>query len=331
MEEKINYDKLTEIVYNFIYDESGNYLDFKEIIELEKLINIVLDNTPDIVDMKYKNKVSMEKSLKYVHDFFASFNEEYAKKFEIMNDEKTIKTYKELCNSETMDDLDDPFTSYLDDKKIIYLPDNRTIVNVYSLAHEFMHYLNMSENGMYNPSYDIFTEMISFVAELLLSDYFANQKFYKHDHKLVQIESFAVIKNFASHMQLELFLCKEVYSKGYIDKMSIYELLELLDNKDINQTLEDIKDCLEDILLNGFKYYDLEGYILGAIVGSYIHQKILDNPKYIKQFIDLNDCFPKLTIQQVFNYLDIDYDKQIKDKDYKILEKSYQKEIKRLW
>src|SRR5574344_1210480 len=109
MEKKINYDELTEIVYNFIYDASGEYLDFKEIIELEKLINIVLDNTPDIDDMKYKNKISMEKSLKCVYDFFASFNEEYAKKFEIMNKEKVIKRYEELCNSEIINNLDDPF------------------------------------------------------------------------------------------------------------------------------------------------------------------------------------------------------------------------------
>lgn len=341
MRTKELYDNLNEELYKFIFlDEiDEEYLSIEQLILAEKFCNILLYNfdfSKFCDNPKFLKKISKKSSIKYSEDFLGFLKPEYAEKLLQNIDTGTFS----FCSIE---EQEFGYASYFDNKKVISVPLRNDISDSFIITHEEIHDTTFDSNEM-SVAWSYFSELPPMLSELLQADYMEeNGMDSKEIRKYKKFSTSGYIYR-ALMLKVQINLLKQILLVGYIDRVYIYELInELCDIcHDQNLAYDAIDDSISKLFLEeqeqqlyeSFYFFDLR-YVIGGVLSTYLHDKILEDKRNLKYFAEYNENFGNLDIQGVFESLGLDFEEEtcldLSEKSYEVLEKSFVKEIKRIW
>ena len=316
---------LNKILYDFIYESEDPCIEDFYLVDNFK--SIILDNKIKLIPSNYHNRVNLERSIRHSYEFLKTIDRSYADKLMSNIENGVVHFYRRGKDDTTNAQIVVDETT---NKSRILIPYNSTIEDSYAITHEQLHDTNMDPNNL-NATCGLFTEMISFLGELLQRDYFQKKDIAPKEYRNNMKDSFYATKNYAVSMNMELDLIRRFLSKGFV---TYQDMREICQNKTIEE-LEIMSDQLEDILNNGeLNYYKSQMYIIGNVLACYLHQKILDNPKKIFEFTEVNQLINEFSVDNIFDYLELDMKDykflNLTPDSYKVLKKCYNNEIKRL-
>ncbi len=296
------------------YLDDDTELDFRFI---KSLNDIIIRNTKDREIPIYLKRISLKDASSLVYKFLKSINGEYAEYFKAKY-EAGIFQFDNTCNRAR---------SFYDDtagRSCISMPIFGCIVDSYTMLHETMHDMNQDISNV-NLCRELITEMISLLSEMLFHKFLINEKLVIHDNRKMMIYNIGIIYDIAWSTDLELALITEYLKKGYVDNKFIKGLYYKYDGFIIDHMIDE-----EYIFKNDFYLK----YIIGAVLSFYVYDRIQQNPKFIKEYFEINGMMNIVNFEDILTYLDLDY---IVDRNDNInlmpatlekLEKSYKKVLK---
>lgn len=308
-------EKINSIIKKEI--EELEIKDLKECSFILKLNEIILENKRNIKIPKYRNNIDFEKSFQYSKKFFDTISKEYSSYLDKRRKEGVF-----LFNND-VNSL--AFSNLVDGKKIIHFPIIGTIEDSYTITHEIIHDMSISDE--YSINRYLFCETVSLLAEMLQKDYFHNNERPK-DYLIDEKEILYALQNKAVIINFEFELINIYLSNGYISKNNLIDIMNKHSFSEIDLIINDIETILTNEEMN-FSYE--QRYIIGYTIASYMHNRILKKNN-VSEFIDINDSLNTYSIEQLLTYLDLDYknsqDLDLTDESYEKIEKSYIKQIK---
>lgn len=177
-----------------------------------------------------------------------------------------------------------------------------------------------------NDSFYLLCEVFSIAIELLFEDYLKKQNVSEFEKN--KKGTFYAIYAKADIVDFEYYLLDKFFEKDYVSRKDIINYLEKYPK---NSAL--VGYLIDDILDNESLNLDFEQrYIFGIFLASYMHDRIIENPKKIQEFIELNDYLNSLEIYDIFKIIDLDFNhdsETLTPDSYKKLFKSYKNEMKR--
>lgn len=341
MEKTEFYDELNEELYKFIFldDEDEEYLSIEQLVLAEKFCDILLYNFDfDMFcdDPKFLKKISKGSSVDYSKKFLEFLKPEYAEKL-LKNIEKGVFSFCEIEEQEF------GYASYIGGKKVISVPLRNDLSDTFIITHEEIHDTTFDSNEM-SVSWSYFSELPTMLSELLQADYMEEMGIdSKEIRKYKKFSTSGYIYR-ALMLKVQINLLKQILTIGYIDCTYMSELLKELYEICYDEGLayDAIDDSIsklfleekEDELYESFYFFDLR-YVIGGVLSTYLHDKILEDKKLIKYFAEYNENFGSSDIQGVFESFGLDFEEKncldLSEKSYKNLEKSFVKELKRIW
>lgn len=334
MEERISYSNIIEKLYDLIYyDEiDDGYLSMDQLILSEKFCNIILNSfnfKKFCMNPKFIKDISKEKTIEYTTAFLSSLKVDYVKR---MND--NIKDG--ILKFTTIDECKTGFASMINGRNIC-VPLGYNLGDTFILTHEQIHDVTMTNVDL-SETWSYFTETPTMLAELLEKDYLKAKGIDDRELKKYLRYSISGYTYRALMLKVQINMLKEILTNGYIDKIFLSNLIIEINNicHDEFLTCDAIDDSIVK-LFDGdecFYFFDLR-YVIGGILSTYLHDKIISNPKLLKEFSKYNESFMDLDIQGVFESIGLNFTEDdiidIIDTDYKKLEKCYKKELNRVW
>lgn len=161
---------------------------------------------------------------------------------------------------------------------------------------------------------------------MLFEDYLKKQNVSEFEKN--KKETFYAIYTNSYIVDFEYYLLDKFFEKDYVCKKDIINYLE---KHPKNSAL--VGYLIDDILDNESLSLDYkQRYIFGIFLASYMHDRIIENPKKIQEFIELNDYLNSLEIYDIFKIIDLDFNhdsETLTPDSYKKLFKSYKNEMKR--
>ncbi len=231
---------LNKILYDFIYETDDPCIEDFYLVDNFK--SIILDNPTKLKPSNYHHHVSLDKSIKHSYDFLKTIDKSYADKLMANIENGSAILYPRIKGDTTNAQIQIDAEA---NRSKILIPYDRTIEDTYTITHEQLHDTNMDPNNL-NTTCSLFTEMISFLGELLQRDYFEKQNITPKEYRNNMKDSFYATRNYAVSMNMELDLIKRFLNKGTI---TYQDMREICQNKTIDE-LEIISDKLEEILNN---------------------------------------------------------------------------------
>ena len=211
------------------------------------------------------------------------------------------------------------------------IPVTENISDAFAIVHEIIHDINLKDSFKNPESFHLLCESLSILSEFLFEDYLRNNQKIINDIYKDKREIFYAINTKACTVDFEHFLLERFLKKGFVC------------NYDINCYLKNkpkyIEENLTYIVDEIFEKEDLnidreQRNIIGIFLASYMHDRILEKPKRIKEFIEINDFINEMNFYDIFKYLDLeikDYGYgSLTEESYKKLFKSYKNEISRM-
>ncbi len=332
-------EKLSTIINEYI--DMNEITDFEEFSFTYRLIEIFEKYYKHNNYELPKNIVPFEKSYKYVYNFLKSINPEYACKLEKLKEDDQVELLVQNRDEEESEFIDrfkettdlelfngDSLTAYTvnisGENKIIMSPQN-TLTDAYILTHEFIHTLSLSQEESVAAS--IFCEALTFLAELLQSQYFKDnniKEHYKNKNELL-----SVIYDHVEDLKIKLQLINICLNKHVItvDDLKVLITNDKGEGKTVLGVIENIIDE------EGISTLDDERYIIGIIFAYYMFDRIKNNNQNIKEFIELNEMIKYYIPEEFVIYLDLEYIEEsdifkLTEESYKKLEKSFVKVLK---
>ncbi|HPF82917.1 MAG TPA: hypothetical protein PLV83_01955 [Bacilli bacterium] len=335
-EEKIDYDELNSLIYNFIYFAYGDPENsiVREELDIDNQLCDIIINNYNFKNLKektkFKKKMDLNKTIELSKQFLNTIKKEYAAKLN-ENIEYGKILFPEYDNVMELGyvEVDEH------NNKIILVKLLNNIRDIFSLTHEEIHDVVYNVDSITDTS-NILCEVPTILSELLLADY-VKDKMNKNELINYKKEFLQVYAFTALNFKLQFLLIDEVITNGYIDKISlaniVLKIIEICNDEslafDILYRVRELSN--EDM---SFYFQDLR-YINGIVLASYLHDKILNNPKLIKCFSGYNETYFDKSIPQVFKSIGLDVVDEdllkISEDSYNELEKSFQKELKRVW
>lgn len=202
---------------------------------------------------------------------------------------------------------------YKDGVKTIELLINNNIQDCFVMAHEFRHYLNMTQKDGLVQNY--LTEALSIFEELNLYYYIKKQNIVS-DTELNIVNKMTFIRHsIISEKNLVFFKLERIINDNG----------EFIANKRIYSNADDIqKDIyylLDEYNHTGLQYHNTILYSLGILIASSIMRNIKNNKINLKDFEKLNDRISNTSDFNILHLVKVD----INDIDYMI--ESYKKEL----
>lgn len=311
-----------------IYNELEKYI--KEYIKNAEITSVddfkFIKTINDIIfyeglrkyDLRYTSKKSLKKNDKFVLEFLEKLNFFYRDYYKMRKIDGTFiyDISKKSENAYSDYDCDNK-------KRIIYIPLKNTIHDAFAIVHELFHDINLDtcENSVTRYA---FTEALSLLAELLLEDYL-NEKGIK-DYQVNNNRNINSIWYKALEVDFNLQLITNYLDKGYFNEQVFDEILKLYTKPEIEYLELVINDMLEKESLT----IDYEQcYIIGIFIATYMYDRIKSNKKNIQEVFELNEMIKEYTIEQVFDYLNLDYDdEELTYDSYQKLKRAYQNYLK---
>ena len=299
-----------------------------EIIDLEQLqqVNqIIRNNRKKFPQVKKYRPISLDKTVNLSIEFLNYLSKNYRNVIPKLYEEGQLyfldnREYESWINNESMG-----ITTMIDDKPVAYIRLQYNVEDMFTLTHECIHTLNMNHSD-WNDSYDLFCEVLTFLAERLQYEYFRRRikgicyTRYKVHHT-IEYESTCI--------DFEICLLKEVMQKGYLNNYSIYSILEKYDQQELRWLLDHIITIQNDQELKQNLYkQDIYGYVLSL----YLFNQIESQPKKIGEYVDLIDCILNLNSVEFLNYigLEVNNKNMLTQDTIQELNKVYKKQLKEI-
>lgn len=335
MDNKNIYDNIIEKIYQFIYfdDIDNDYITLEQLILAEKFCNIILYNFDFknyCDDPKFKKKVSKESSIERSKEFLNVLSSEYGKKLIQNIDDKVMKFYN-------FGELFTGYASYIGGVKKIGVPLRNDYSDAFVITHEQIHDTTMHSADL-SATWSYFSETPTMLSELLQADYMQKAGFDQREINKYKKFSLSGYVYRALMLKVQINLLKEILISGYIDAHTVRKILgeiyEICHDEDL--TYDAFDESIDKLFHEEeiFYFFDLR-YVIGGVLSSYLHDKIIENNDLVKSFTEYNETFSNLDIQGVFESIDIEFSEEnvldLSEETYKKLEKSYKNELKRVW
>lgn len=291
---------------------------------LKVLNDFVLENYIKIKrDQNYNNRVGLNNCYDISHDFLKTINPFYALYLEQRWKENKFLIYKNKKNSIAL--------TYYDEKlcdSFISLPIKNDISDAFSIVHEIIHDMNLKNSLEDGYSFNVLCEALSILSEFLLEDYLKETLITSSDIYKDRREVFHAINYKACIVDFEYYLIDKFLKKGYICNYDIDKYLSTKPKYLKNFFSYILDDIINEKNLN----IDIEQRsIIGIFFASYMHQRILKNPKRIEEFVNINDEINNMDFYDILKYLDLEIEDYefgtLTNDSYKKLFKSYKKEL----
>ena len=274
---------------------------------------IILDERDFNFSYKGSKKMNFVKSEKLVREFLGGLNSAYLDYYDMR---LLDGTFEYGIN----DFFGNPYSTYdyENSKRIIYIPISNTIEDGFSIVHELFHDMNMvidtDEPGI---GWYFFTEALSFLGELLYSDFLKEKGILDEN---VKNRSLYFMRHQALVMNFKLNIINEYLKYGFLDRSMVLDVLKLYKYEDIIDSIYD-----ED-----FRIEVEETYVFSCLVAVYMYDRIKNNKKNINELFDLNEIVGSLDLFQVLDYLDLEHNnRELTEDSYELLRKKYRKFLKR--
>lgn len=280
---------------NFFCKLSNDYL--KEIEDYNNIFDFDDDN------LKY---ISYEENLSNVQDFLKQVNIDYLKNLNKMCELKQINIKSKKS--------DENYCGLKNKKPYLNISLTNSIDDSFCLVHEFMHSTNLEQKISLGREY--LTESLSIFFEYLLYDYYCNIDYPNKDYYKIKIINFLSTRDNAIVINND---------KTIID---LYLKNKQITFKNLKQNYSNDKEKYEEIKLmcdNYSKYYlgifENKKYLLGTVLACYMHQRLLDDRKFIDKIFYLNENLNSLNLMECFEIIDLNF--SIKDGEYNLDDHQY--------
>lgn len=309
--------KLERIIERFVV--LNNINDIYDILLIKRTNDIVFNNCNYKYNLKYKNKYNINKVDSLVNEFFKSINYDLYLYYNLRKKDGTIKLdYHPKANVSARSLYD-----YEHHKRKIYIPVSNTLEDAFCIVHELVHDSNI-DTTCKSITRSIFTESLSILIELLFEDYLKQYKI--KDYKIANNLNLNYIDIKSLYIDFNLKLIETYINKNNIN---FQDLSNIVINYNKSQRYE-LNYIIDKILEEDNIDIDYEHrYILGILIASYMYERIKNNKNNILELLELNEMLKVYDVEQVFDYLEIEYDEfDLLEESYKKLEKSYCKYVK---
>lgn len=323
-------DEVFKVLNNMVEKTLSEYDDLKveDLKFLRGLNHIIISNPFRMKTEKYFIHKSFDVNYKSAHNFLRVIKPQYADHLNKTMEAGIIslplaKKMKNPAIAVSGFDFDTG-------KREILIPLCNKIEDSYTLTHEVFHDYNMDPQNL-TLTRDLFTETISMCAELLQEDYFRklpNSPFEYQKNRVNTMNAF-LYKSISVDYQLDVV--EKYLATGSIDKNKFTDIMKKKSKQEVK-----LGDYIFDELFAKEELdYDIQQrYIIGALFSSFIHQKILEDPKKISNFIEINDNLNKMELEDVFKLLNLEIELQdeyivVSQSSLNELGNAYLKEYKR--
>ena len=313
----INYNKINKNI-NELLKEDNYIFQMKEFTDkMSKDYLNLLEKKSSILDLEeeYNDKISYRMILKNACGFIKDFNNKY---YDIL---KTI--YKKGFIKPKFNKKANPYSTlkhghvYIN-WQVLYNMDSSFI-----LVHEFSHALNVDEE--ISDARQYLTEGIAYLFEFLLLDYLEQKKYNNSDMYKSKLLNFVHTYDSALSLYNNNDFFDIIEKNQRIDKNIIKDYYE---EKEENEFLKWKCKTYEEYI----PFFENKKYLLGIIVASDIHMRLIENPELKKQIIYLIDNINDMRFEDCFEFLNIKLVKKngkifIDDSDYERLMKNLRLEL----
>lgn len=310
------YDKLIDVIREYIYVSGVE--DFKNFLMSYNCSKILLGEKDFKFDYKYRKKYDFKKIDFLVEGFFKDLNPTYLDYYRLRKGDGSFIFEKDLGGS--------GYSTFNDEgKREIYVGLTGYIEDCYAIVHELFHDMNAKEDTFETIGRYFFTECLSMLGEFLLSDYLIDKNVVGRKN-VIELDLYYLRKK-ALEVNFNLELIKEYFGHGSLNDDIVNGIIE-------SYPVEYRRDIMETIvLIEHNKWVTLEEeqtYVVSSLAATYMYDRIKSNKKYLKELFDLNEVLNDYSLDNVLDYLDIEYgDFDLTDKSYFILRDKYKKFIKR--
>ena len=291
----------------------------EELTFIKKINDIVFNNCNYNYYLKYRRKYNLNQIDNIVSDFLKKINYDYYLYYQLRKKDGTI-----IFDNEKSYPGAYSYYDFSESKRNIYIPITNTLEDAFSIIHELNHDKNIDELGE-NDTRMIFTESLSILLELLFEDYLCKQK----------ITDYKVCNNYT----LEAINYKSLYIDFVIKLMELYinkfninfnDFLNIIKDYN-NKQREELNHILLEILEDECVDIDFEfRYVLGILIATYLYKHIKINKSNIQELFEMNDIIKEFNQEQVFDYLELEYNGlDLTNKSYIILENDYKTYVKK--
>lgn len=311
-----NVDIINEAVFNTIIDL--DIRSFCDVYNINRFIEIINNHPKSIRSTFYKIKITNKNTKEYVKSFLSSIHESYKEKFEEKELDINFKKRTDVMEE----------AIFGTKNKIIYIPCDYKISDIYDLTHEFIHYLSIKEEKMNDTLY-YFCESLSLFSEFLLEDHLLSTK-NNGEYKIENIRKYDGIYVNNRIIKVELDLIRIFLENGCIYKEDIEQIFKNYSVDEVYFIIEYLFYTIEKY--NGLDFIISSRYSTGYVIACYMYERI---KKYgYNEFIELIENMYKFEIDEFLNYLDLELEDvdylRLTEDSYKKLEESYVKKIKRI-
>lgn len=312
---------LNRILHDFLSEEESQEFDSRFIKSLQR---IIVSQKFSLQPQSYQTIVSIEKSQEYSHQFLRRLNRSYDDYFTYLLSYGRIQIYDRAKYPNAVSQM--IATPY---GKMIHIYANKSIEDSYTYVHELMHDWNCFEFAP-TATWQLMTECFSILAENLQKD-----DMEKHDappeYQKNKVATYYALRERAIILGFELELIETYLKYGCIEDDRIYQIL----TSRIGYEREVVQMHLRWINEKETLRFDaLQRDIIGGVMASYMHDRILEQPKRIEEFIELNNHCNEIPFVDVLKSLDLEVEEEsswiLSKRSLQTLEKSYQKELKSL-
>ena len=311
-----NISELNDILY--MYLSNNNPEDF---IYIQRIIDTILKNNRKYECKEFNTYVELYKSLKLVYEFLEELNPNYRKYFERKINDETI----------SFDYTYQMGYSYIDNSmhKRILIPVNHNINDSFVIIHELMHNKNLKVDKS-SITRHLFTECFSILGEMLFNDYLVKNNIYKGEAGKHMEDIFWATTRITKKNDFETKLSISFLCNGYLDSKSFTDLY----SKDDEYNWQIYYSIIDALNYKTLSIDTEQRYSIGILFASYLHQRILDNPKKIYEFFELNDIINDITVEELMHYLDLEVENTdntvLTFESLETLGNAYKKELKSL-
>lgn len=304
---------LNNIILKYVTD--AELYDFSELSAIDSITNVILSSRMPSFRDKIKNRFGLSKSLELSFEFFNTLGENYGRYFlNRVNGDGIIFVY-DPKGIETA-------TSYHDNgEKKIYFPYSKKITDCFTITHEILHDMNLDVNNV-NEVRNLYTEYISILGELFLSDYIS----YNYDIKCSINNRYTFNSCFLKAISVRFYidLIKCFLDNGNID---IYNLEKIISKYNPYYHNYLIKLADKFIVNDNFPIYYEYRYLIGILLSCY-SKDLYDNGEFdINMFKYINENINDIIDEDIYDLLSLEvmdsYTLSLTPDSYEKLGKSY--------
>lgn len=311
---------LNRLLQDFVSEEESKDIDNRFIWSLQK---IIASQKFSLTPRKCSIRVSTQKNQEYAHQFLRRLNKNYDDYFTYLLSYGRIQIHKRENPNQLSQMIASPYG------KMIHIYETRTIEDAYTYVHEMMHDWNCIE---FSPTetWQLMTECFSILAENLERD---DMEKYNPlpEYRKNKIATYYALRERAVILGFELELIDVYFNHGYIDDDMLFQIL----NSKSGYEREVVRMHLSWIDENEELRFDsLQRDVIGGVMASYMHDRILEKPGRVEEFIEFNNHCNEIPFLDLLRMLGLEVEDEsswiLSEKSLQTLEKSYQKELKSL-